>query len=323
MRGIWWMSFNVIFAISNAEIYMRRYLIIIVIAIALPVICIGQERVAPHIGTFPPQMHQQICQESTFIRYMDVFNTGDATLSFTAGFSPNPVSWVTATPLSGEIQPGDTSLIEFDFNSTGLPLDNYYIDFLISSNDPDNPEVVVLTMLHVQDLTILLTPDEDSICMGCSTQLNTIVFGCSEQYSFSWASDPPGFSSTEKSPVVSPQVNTLYTVTVTDGGYSKQKSVEIKVYGTTGLIENQSMSNVTVYPNPCDEQVTVKFISELKDTGMICISDLTGRLIHSQDIIINEGPNELTIRTGDFEKGVYLLSLLSAHHQFTIRLVVA
>jgi hypothetical protein len=287
---------------------MKRYLKTFILLI-FSIIFYNQVNSQPGIGTFPPQVHQQICQESTFTRYLSVFNTGDATLSFTAGFSPNPVSWVTATPLGGEIQPGDTSLIEFDFNSTGLPLDNYYIDFLISSNDPDNPELVVLTMLHVQDLTILLTPDEDSICMGCSTQLNTIVFGCSEQYSFNWTSDPPGFYSTEKSPVVSPQVNTLYTVTVTDGGYSKEKSVEIKVYGTTGLSENQSMSNVTVYPNPCDEQVTVKFISDMKDTGMLRISDLTGRLIHSEDVMINEGLNELTIPTGGFEKGVYLLSL--------------
>jgi hypothetical protein len=302
------MSFYSIFTVSNTEIYMRRYLIIVVISLALPAICLSQGRVAPHIGTYPPQIHQQICQESTFTRYLSVFNTGDATLDFTASFTGGPFSWVTAYPLSGEIVPGDTIQIEFDFNSTGLPLDNYYADFLIESNDPDDTAHIVLAMLHVQDLTILLTPDEDSICSGCSTKLTTIVFGCSEQYSFSWSSDPPGFYSTEKSPVVSPLVNTVYTVTVTDGGYSKDKSVEIKVYGTNGIPENRNVSDISVYPNPCDEKVYVKFMSELNFKGMICISDFSGRSLYSEDVIINEGLNELSIETSGIEKGVYLLS---------------
>ena len=290
---------------------MRKCIICAVVLLVLSVFCHGQEGGVPEIGVYPPQIHQQICQESTFTRYLDVINYGDATLNFTAAFSPNPVSWVTAAPLSGQVEPGDTSLIEFNFNSAGLPLANYIVDFVISSNDPENPELVVLTMLHVQDLTILLTPDEDSICQGCSTQLTTIVFGCSEQYSFSWTSDPPGFYSTEKSPVVSPQVNTVYTVTVTDGNYSKQDSVEITVYGTTGIPENQYNSEVTVYPNPVNDQIKLKFISDYKGPGMIEISDLSGRIVLSEAVYIDEGLTGMSIRIADLEPGLYLLTVLS------------
>jgi hypothetical protein len=286
---------------------MKKIITATVVPLLISALCQGQG--SPQINIYPPQMHQQICQESTFTRYLDVFNAGDAVLDYNAGFSPDTVSWVTASPLSGQIQPGDTSQIEFNFNSAGLPLNNYYADLLISSNDPDNPELVVLTMLHVQDLTIILTPEEDSICQGCSTQLNTIVFGCSEQYSFNWASDPPGFYSNEKSPVVSPLVTTTYTVTVTDGNYSSQESVLIKVYGSSGIIDDRLVSNVSVYPNPCNETCMIKFNSEYEGEGLINIIDFTGAVIEADRIIINNGLNEFIMMTANIDPGAYLLSV--------------
>lgn len=286
---------------------MRKITTAAIVPLLISALCQGQG--SPQINIYPPQMHQQICLESTFTRYLDIFNTGDTTLNYNASFSPNPVSWVTAAPLSGQIQPGDTSQIIFNFNSAGLPLDNYYIDLLISSNDPKNPELVVLTMLHVQILNILINPEQDSICQGCFTQLITSVFGCSEAYSFAWASDPTGFSSTEKSPVVSAQVNTTYTVTVTDGNYSGQKSVEIKVYGSSGIKEDRLVSNVSVYPIPCNEACVIKFISEYHGEGLINIIELTGAIIKTTPVMINNGLNEFLIRTGSIDPGAYLLSL--------------
>lgn len=265
----------------------------------------------PQIEIYPPQIHQQICQESTFTRYLNIINTGDQTLIYTAAFSPDTVNWVAAAPLNGIVQPGDTSLVEFNFNSVGLPVENYLADFVISSNDPFTPEKVVLTMLHVQDLHITINPDEDSICMGCSTKLNTSVFGCSEAYYFSWTSDPPGFYSTEKSPSVSPEESTIYMVTVTDGGYSKADSVEIFVNGTIGLPENHVLSGISIFPNPVNYIFKVRFSSEYYGQGFIKINDMSGRMVQSEKIFIEEGLNELSIQIFDCEPGVYLLSVHS------------
>jgi hypothetical protein len=216
---------------------------------------------------------------------------------------------MTVSPLIGQVQPGDTTGIEFDFNSAGLPLNNYYADLIVRSNDPKDSVVVVLTMLHVQVLTIVINPEQDSICLGCSTQLVTHAFGCSEAYSFSWASDPPGFSSYEKSPVVSPQVTTTYTVTVADGNYSDQKNVLIKVTPSSGLKEDRLVSGVSVYPNPCDDVCTIKFSSEYHGNGLINIIDLTGKIIQTIPVILNNGENEFQIITSHIDPGAYLLSL--------------
>ncbi len=277
--------------------------------LAFVILFLNRGNAQPVIGTYPPQVHQQICQESTFTRYLDVFNSGDEVLVFTAVLSPDTVAWVSAYPLSGEIGPGDTVQIEFNFNSTGLPIDNYYADLIISSNDPVNPEVAVLAMLHVQDLTIFLEPEEDSICQGCSTQLNMIVFGCSEIYAFNWTSDPPGFASTEKSPVVSPLMNTTYTVTVTDGGYSIQKSVEIKVEGSSGMNDYPYLSEIKIYPNPGSGQIVIKFLSELNGQGLIRITDLAGKSIQVEEMTFERGINELPVQLTNLAPGMYHLTV--------------
>jgi hypothetical protein len=172
---------------------------------------LGFGQKAPEINVFPPQMHQQICQESTFTRYLQVFNTGDSTLYYVANLLAN-VSWVTTTPPSGQVEPGDTSLIEFDFNSSGLPLSNYFDTLHISSNDPENPEVNVITMLHVQDLTIIINPEEDRFS-GMFHELKPMFSDVQDLHHFHGLE--PVSSSVEMT-AVSPQVTTTYTVTVTD-----------------------------------------------------------------------------------------------------------
>lgn len=286
---------------------MIRYIIVLILSLAISVLSFGQK--APEINVYPPQMHQQICRESTFIRYLQIFNTGDSTLYYDANLLDNDVSWVTTTPHSGQVEPGDTSLIEFDFNSSGLPLNNYFDTLHISNNDPENPELNVITMLHVQDLTIIINPEEDSICLGCSTELKTFVFGCSGFTSFSWASEPVGFTSVEMSPVVNPQVTTTYTITVTDGNYSGQKSVDIKVTPSSGINENSLVSDVSVFPNPFSNDCVLKFYSEFNGKGIISIIDIAGSVNLTIPVSLNNGLNELPVHIPELNPGAYVLSL--------------
>jgi hypothetical protein len=261
------------------------------------------------IGTFPPQVHQQICQESTYTRYLGIFNFGDSTLSWNAEWTPGTYAWVTAEPMSGEVEPKDTLQVAFYFNSAGLELNNYYAYLQFNSNDPVHPDTVVLAMLHVQAITIIIEPENDSICTGCNTSLHTMVFGCSEEYQFNWTSNPPGFTSTEKSPVVSPSVNTTYTVHVTDGGGSAEQSVYIQVYGSSDIAENQSSSELSIFPNPFHDQFSLKFYTEIDGITEFKISDLSGRIVYKGNLRLIEGIGEYTIHPGRLRQGIYLLSI--------------
>lgn len=55
------------------------------------------------------------------------------------------------------------------------------------------------------------------ICRGGQSQLQAMASGGSGNYSYAWASTPPGFTSDLPAPVVSPIENTVYYVTVNDG----------------------------------------------------------------------------------------------------------
>jgi len=63
---------------------------------------------------------------------------------------------------------------------------------------------------------------DTSICLGGSVQLGgggpngeTAMFGM-PGYTYSWSSNPPGFTSTDEQPIVSPTENTTYTLEITD-----------------------------------------------------------------------------------------------------------
>lgn len=67
------------------------------------------------------------------------------------------------------------------------------------------------------------------ICQGESTVLHAMAGGGSGNYSWSWTSVPPGFTSDQENPAVSPLETTNYLVTVNDGFNTKPGQVNVTV----------------------------------------------------------------------------------------------
>jgi hypothetical protein len=82
-------------------------------------------------------------------------------------------------------------------------------------------------------VTATATPDE--ICDGESSQLNGFAVGGSGNYSYSWTSDPPGFTSTEQNPIVTPTETTDYILEVNDGTVSIYDTVTVTVIPLPGV----------------------------------------------------------------------------------------
>jgi len=72
------------------------------------------------------------------------------------------------------------------------------------------------------------TPAE--ICIGESTTLMAIAGGGTGDYTFTWTSDPPGFTSDLQSPVVIPTETTEYFIDVNDGLSVMTSSIMVIVY---------------------------------------------------------------------------------------------
>ncbi len=58
-------------------------------------------------------------------------------------------SWLDAAPTSGTVPAGSSSIVELSFDASGLFGGDYQAGIGITSNDPDEPLVVVPTLLHV------------------------------------------------------------------------------------------------------------------------------------------------------------------------------
>jgi hypothetical protein len=71
------------------------------------------------------------------------------------------------------------------------------------------------------------TGSPEKICIGDSSQLTSVAYGGSGNYTYSWTSIPAGFTSNLKSPKVSPTDSTTYVVTVSDGIFTHYDTARV------------------------------------------------------------------------------------------------
>jgi len=77
-----------------------------------------------------------------------------------------------------------------------------------------------------------LAPDADpeATCGNTEVQLSANAYGGTENYTYSWTSDPVGFTSTEENPVETPTETTTYLCEVNDGNTTETGEVTVTVY---------------------------------------------------------------------------------------------
>jgi hypothetical protein len=69
----------------------------------------------------------------------------------------------------------------------------------------------------------------------------------------------------------------------------------------------ETVSGINVYPNPVQDQVWLTLHSEEYHAQLIELLDATGKLVYSEVIELQSGPNAFSIDMTGFEKGMYLL----------------
>ncbi len=78
----------------------------------------------------------------------------------------------------------------------------------------------------------------------------------------------------------------------------------------TGVKEVTGIQGLNVYPNPVQNMATIEFSSMVGTAIEVAIFDITGKQIQNQVEMIAEGENNLSIDCSQFEKGMYLITLV-------------
>jgi len=88
----------------------------------------------------------------------------------------------------------------------------------------------------------------DSICPGDSTRLYAVPGGGNVgHYNYSWSSIPPGFTSSEADPMVSPRENTTYQISLFDQFNTIQGSVNVILFQKPAIHLGPADSTVCIY----------------------------------------------------------------------------
>ena len=116
--------------------------------------------------------------------------------------------------------------------SGNVPLSNYQALFFAKgpNGTPVHQRNATISVMASLSLSISVTANPSSVCTGSSTQLQAFATGGTAPYTYTWNSNPAGFSSTQASPVASPVVNTWYICTVHDNAsHVKKDSVFVTI----------------------------------------------------------------------------------------------
>jgi hypothetical protein len=162
---------------------------------------------------------------------------GSTTYGEVEDYSVYVLGWLMIDNFGDTVAPGETSEIHVTLDAADLTTGTYTADINISSNDPDLLTTTVPVTLNVGDITLNATPyaDPAEICQGESSQLFANAFGGTWTYTYSWTSVPPGFTSTEENPFVTPMDTTTYIVEVNDGLNIITASTEVLVATLPGV----------------------------------------------------------------------------------------
>lgn len=94
-----------------------------------------------------------------------------------------------------------------------------------------------------------------SICRGEQTQLQGQAYGGTGEYTYSWTSNPAGFTSTLSNPVVNPVQTTVYFLTVDDGETIVNNQVQVTVHALP--VPDAGINQVITFGTPTTLQGSV------------------------------------------------------------------
>lgn len=185
-----------------------------------------------------------------------------------------------------------------------VPLGNYTAQFYAKgpNGTPVHLRTATITVMQSQVLAMSVSATPSAVCSGSSTQLLATVSGGSQPYTYSWTSNPAGFTSNLANPLASPTVNTWYKCTVHDNVNAIVKdSVYVTVQQAPGV-----PGAITGNTTPCEGAVMTYSISTVPGASSYNWTVPTNSVIQS-----GQGTAAVTVLIGNTSGNVSVASVNS------------
>ncbi len=91
---------------------------------------------------------------------------------------------------------------------------------------------------------------------------------------------------------------------------------------TTSILENNNISNFSIYPNPANQQTTIEVSLEKTEKVTISVVDLLGKELSNQEKVMFSGTTKETIDIADYQNGIYFINLQVGTQISTKKLVI-
>ena len=250
--------------------------------------------------------------QGTYIDILTALNGCDSTITTNLTVNEYPVVSFTATPTSGcapllviftNTTTPSTSTFKWKFgngDSTNVANPSYtynssgtYTVKLTASNG----KKCKITYTANSLITVNATPATPTITLSGNTLTSSATTGNQ------WYNATTGIISGATAQTYHPTANGYYYVIATVSGCISDSSIHYH-YSTVGINVNEANNNLSIYPNPTKENLTIETNSNTQQR--IEIINLIGQTIYTN--IINK---KATINTSAFANGLYILKLSS------------
>lgn len=117
------------------------------------------------------------------------------------------------------------------------------------------------------------------------------------------------------------QVDFMYSVIVNNRSELPDTTNDGGSNPDTTSIEKFSKSDLSIYPNPAKDNLTVD-ISKLKEVTRLQLMDITGKMIWNSEYLLDKNTTHLNVSTKGFSRGIYFLNAISKNSFVTHKIVL-
>ena len=152
-----------------------------------------------------------------------------------------------------------------------------------------------------------------NICLGDTVKLS--VAGSVSQ--FSWST-----GNTKSFILVSPLVNTVYSVICNGGGAcAKSDSIKVFVSVCTSIQENEIQDGLRVFPNPVIDIISIEQANMQTTEGEIILCDVFGNTLYKSNLKLSKTNPRQSINMSEWPEGVYVLQIFERTKHLTFKII--